>query len=264
MQNLNVSIVQSDINWNDIEKNINHFSSLMKEINNEVDLIVLPEMFTTGFNMTPENIFETMNSPTIEWMREMASQKEAVVTGSLLMKDKGKFFNRLFWVYPDGHYETYDKRHLFSFVNEHKVFSQGNIRKVVSYKGIKFLLIICYDLRFPVWCKNRYKDGSYEYDAIVCVANWPQVRGHVWRLLLKARAVENQAYVIGVNRVGNDINGIHHSGDSMVICPKGEILAAAKPSQTETKQSILDMEELNRFRNRFFAAADWDDFTINV
>lgn len=262
MQDLKVTLLQSDIIWNDIAANLALFKDRIDKIEKDTDIIVLPEMFTTGFNMNPKEVYETVDSETVVAMQKIAKQRQCVLTGSLLLKENDKFYNRLFWFYPEGHYETYDKKHLFSFVDEDKVFTAGTERKVVNYKGVNFLLITCYDLRFPVWCKNLYADGVYNYDAIICVANWPEVRGHVWRLLLQARAVENQAYVVGVNRVGEDINGVNHSGDSMVVCPKGEIVAAATPGKTEHVKTLLDMNELQRFRKRFFAAADWDNFII--
>ncbi len=262
MQNIKTAIVQSNIYWNDIQKNLTHFSEQIGKISSDTDLIVLPEMFTTGFNMKPKDIFEEGSSATLEWMKKTAQIRQCIIAGSLLFKENEQFFNRLFWVGPHSNYDTYDKKHLFSFVGEDKIFTPGKKHTIVSYKGMRFLLIICYDLRFPVWCKNKFKDGSYDYDAIVCVANWPEVRGHVWRLLLQARAVENQAYVIGVNRVGKDINGINHSGDSMIICPKGEIIAAVPPNETAFREALLEMQELKRFREKFFAAADWDDFKI--
>jgi len=262
MQNLNICIIQSDITWNEPAENLAHYNKLIADCPPETDILVLPEMFTTGFNMQPTTVFETMDSDALSWMQKTAAQRQSAVCGSLLLKQNDKFYNRLFWVNPDGTYDTYDKKHLFSFVGEQKVYTAGQTHKIINFKGLKILLIICYDLRFPVWCRNKYAAGGYAYDCIICVANWPEVRSHVWKTLLQARALENQAYVVGVNRTGKDNNGVNHSGDSMILSPKGDVLAGFGPNEQGLKSALIDVNELKRFRAHFFAAADWDDFEI--
>ncbi|MDD3876858.1 MAG: amidohydrolase [Bacteroidales bacterium] len=262
MQNLKINIIQSDIYWNNPSKNLKKFGNLIDKAEAETNIIVLPEMFTTGFNLQPQGDYSSLASSSLEWMQEKAAKKQAVLCGSILVEENEHFYNRLFWVEPSGQYETYDKKHLFSYAGEHKVFTAGNFRKIVHYEGFNFLLIICYDLRFPVWCRNRFSNGTYAYDAIVCVANWPEVRSQAWKTLLQARAIENQAYVIGVNRVGKDINNMIHSGDSMVIDPKGEILTQFSSHEEGQKYSSINKEHLLNFRSHFMAAADWDNFEI--
>src|SRR5699024_11051193 len=187
-------------------------------IREKTDLIVLPEMFSTGFTMNPETLAEEMNGPTMKWMLEQAQKFSCVVTGSLPIKEDGKFFNRLIWMRPDGSFEHYDKRHLFGLGKEDRVYSPGNKKLFVELNGWKICPVICYDLRFPVWLRNT----NAEYDILLVVANWPEKRSSHWKALIPARAVENQAFVIGVNRVGHDGNEVYHAGDSMCIDPNGK------------------------------------------
>ena len=262
MQDLKVSIIQSDIYWNDPKKNVDNYETQINAIKEKTDLIVLPEMFSTGFNMQPQNCFETMEGDTVKWMKEKAGKMNCVICGSLLIKENNLFFNRLIWMRPDGSFSFYDKRHLFRFSGENNVYEGGAERVIVELKGFRLLLQICYDLRFPVWSRNRYKDGIYDYDCIIYVANWPESRRQVWCTLLPARAIENQAYVIGVNRIGADVNGTEHSGYSFIISPKGEIIKHAEPYHNEAVTVILGKTSLVEFRKNFLAGADWDNFEI--
>lgn len=262
MQNLNVTFIQSDLIWAAPEKNLAHFTHIIGTLQEPADLIVLPEMFSTAFNMTPETCYETMGGPTVHWMKSTAKSKNAVICGSLLIKEEDNFYNRFLWVRPDGTVAQYDKRHLFRMAGENNVFTGGTAKTVVELNGFRFLLQICYDLRFPVWSKNRCREGVYEYDAIIYVANWPASRSAHWKALLTARAIENQAYVIGVNRIGKDANGTAHTGDSVVLSPKGEILSLIPPDTSQAASTVLNMLNLSAYRKAFPAGADWDNFEI--
>ncbi len=263
MQNLIVSLIQTDLNWENKEQNILHFTSKIKEISKETDLIVLPEMFTTGFAMEPHKLAESMGGTSMQWMHQMASDKGCVITGSIIIKENDKYFNRLIWMRPDGSYEHVDKKHLFTFAGENKHYTPGDKKLIVTLKGWKIMPLICYDLRFPVWSKNRHtaKHG-FDYDCMINVANWPEKRSHVWRILLMARALENQAYVIGINRIGTDGNNIGYSGDSAVISPKGENLSNMAPFKEQTETVVMSRCELDSFRDNFRAWADWDKFQM--
>lgn len=262
MQNLNVTIIQSDLIWAAPEKNLSHFDTVIKDLKEPADLIVLPEMFSTAFNMTPETCYETMDGHAVKWMRDKAGMKNCVVSGSLLIKEDNKFFNRFLWVNPDGTMVYSDKRHLFRMAGENYVFTGGTNRVIVTLNGFRFLLLVCYDLRFPVWSKNRSQNGVYEYDALIYVANWPASRSAHWKTLLAARAIENQAYVIGVNRIGPDKNGTAHAGDSMVLSPKGELLCSIPPDTSGHASAVLNMLNLTAYRKAFPAGADWDNFKL--
>jgi predicted amidohydrolase len=262
MQDLNITIIQSDLVWEDAIANLANFDKKLQQIDRPGDLVVLPEMFNTGFSINPEKLAEKPDGRTFTWMQEKARQLNCVLTGSVLINDNGKFFNRLFWVHPDGSFDHYDKRHLFRLGNEHKIFSAGQKRVIVDLKGWKVLLQVCYDLRFPVWSKNRYIDGQYEFDLMVYVANWPKVRNYAWQQLLIARAIENQAYVVGVNRIGDDDPKIQHSGDSMVIDAKGQILARAGSGKEEIITTQISYSEMKAFREHLTVGLDWDAFDI--
>ena len=263
MQDLNITIVQSNLVWEDCKANLVNFDKKLQLIDGPTDLVVLSEMFNTGFSINPEKIAEKPYGRAFTWMQEKARQLKCVITGSVLINDNGKYFNRLFWVHPDGGFDFYDKRHLFRLGEEYKVFSGGKQRKVFKLNGWKVLPQICYDLRFPVWSKNRYIDGQYEYDLMIYVANWPKVRNYAWKHLLIARAIENQAYVVGVNRVGIDGHQIHHSGDSMVLDAKGQVLAQASPGNEEIITSQISYNEMKTFREQFTIGLDWDQFEIS-
>jgi predicted amidohydrolase len=233
------------------------------EIAGKTDLIVLPEMFTTGFTMNAANLAEPMNLTTFKWLRTQAAQTEAVVTGSYIVKENGAFFNRLIWMQPDGQYDVYDKRHLFRMANEHETYAAGTKRMVKELKGWKICPLICYDLRFPVWSRNQVQAdlATLAYDCLIYIANWPQVRSHPWTTLLQARAIENLSYVIGVNRVGIDGKGIAYSGDSSVIDFKGQTLFQVSHEE-RIKTLTLNKDALMQFRAQFPAFMDADSYTL--
>ncbi len=260
---LSVSVIQAPIAWNDKPKNLEHFTKEIEKLKKQTHLIVLPEMFATGFTMDTELVAETMDGNVMQWMKKQAAVAECVITGSIVIKEKGKFYNRLVWMRPDGSYETTDKRHLFRMAGEHDYFTAGRKPLVVELNGWKIRPLICYDLRFPVWSKNRLIDGEYEYDLLIYVASWPASRSYAWKSLLMARAIENQAPCIGVNRIGKDGKGIPHSGNSMVLDCKGRSLLSIPPNKPFTGTAVLDYSELEAFRKRFAVGLDWDNFTIN-
>jgi predicted amidohydrolase len=230
------------------------------ELAGRTDLIVLPEMFTTGFTMEPEAVAEPANGPTVAWMREQAAKLGAVITGSIATRDGDGYYNRLVWMRPDGTHETYDKRHLFRMAREHDHYSPGTRRLVVELKGWKILPLVCYDLRFPVWSRNKIgADGGY--DVLLYVANWPERRRYPWQTLLKARAIENLSYCIGVNRVGKDGTGINYTGDSAAIDYLGQPMTA--PSEQEFVTTVaLEKAALDEFRAKFPAHLDADEFQL--
>lgn len=264
MHSLNLALIQSSLAWEDRIANLKNFDERISSLEATVDLIVLPEMFATGFSMRCELIAEPNEGDSLEWMKTTARKTGSHLAGSLMIKDGSSFVNRLFLVAPDGSYNYYDKRHLFRMGEEHKHFTAGTQRVVTHIGDWKVLLMVCYDLRFPVWMMNSYKEGNYDYDAIVIVANWPAARSKIWRSLLVARAIENQCYVIGVNRTGLDGNGLAHSGDSVVISPRGEIIADCEQAETATAITSLSKEALDTFRQQFKVALDWDQFEINI
>ncbi len=259
MEDLKITLIQSGLFWENKEKNLEQFSKKIADIKEATDLIILPEMFSTGFSMKPKNLAEGMNGQTVEWMKEQAHKKNCVLTGSFICEEGGHFFNRLLWVHPNGTYSKYDKRHLFSMGDEHNHYSAGEEKLVVKLKDWKICPLICYDLRFPVWARNT-KDASY--DVLIYVANWPERRAYPWKTLLLARAIENQSYVIGSNRVGPDGNDISHSGDSAVINAKGEIISKIKPHEEVSETVTLSYSELEEFRKAFPAIQDADSFEI--
>jgi omega-amidase len=262
-KDLDIVLLQSDILWEDIPGNLAHFSGLVNEIREPVDLVLLPEMFSTGFTTNTAKCAETMDGPSLQFLRETAGSKRCTVIGSLLIGEQGSFYNRLVCMFPDGTFRTYDKRHLFRLSEEHKVMKSGSEKIIVRTGGWNFLPLVCYDLRFPVWSKNTYRNGKHEYDFLVYPSNWPQTRSYVWRSLLVARAMENQAYVIGVNRTGTDGFGIRYSGNSLVVDPKGIIIAEAGEGE-EILPATLSLEELNLYRESYKIALDWDRFTLEM
>jgi predicted amidohydrolase len=262
MHDLKVTIFQANLAWEDAEKNLRTFSKKMLQVPEETDLIILPEMFNTGFSIQPNKVAETINGPTFQWMRTQASKTGAVITGSFIVEVSGRFYNRLIWMEPNGFYLAYDKRHLFRMGGEHKRFSAGDKQLLVKFNEWKIRPLVCYDLRFPVWSKNLYKDNSYEYDLLIYTANWPDSRREVWKTLLKARAIENQAYVIGVNRIGEDDNGLSYAGDSMVINAHGKTVAETIPYEESMIYYVLDLKALQAFRDKFKVGPDWDAFEL--
>lgn len=264
MQDLTITLVQADLSWENKQSNFITFEKVFSSLEDITDVIILPEMFSTGFITEPKNLAENMEGETMNWMKQQAKMFNVVIAGSLVVIENGKYYNRFVWMKPDGTYEYYDKRHLFHPGNEHLQFSQGETRKIVEIKGWKVCLQVCYDLRFPVWSKNRFVDGKYEYDLLVYIANWPAVRSYPYRQLLIARAIENQCYVAAVNRVGTDGKGTNHQGESTVIDFKGKHITELE-ANTESHQTItLRYEDLKTFRDSFTVGMDWDKFEISL
>jgi omega-amidase len=262
MQDLNVCLIQSDLVWEDKTANLLLFEQTISGIEGSPDLIVLPEMFSTGFSMNVKLCAEQEQDKTLRWMQMMASLKSCVLAGSLMISEDKQLKNKLFWVHPDGSYQTYDKKHLFRFAREDEHYQAGTSRIITEVKGWRFLPLICYDLRFPVWTRNTYKEGIYDYDCLLFVANWPERRAHHWKSLLVARAIENMSYCIGVNRIGIDGQGIPHSGNSMVVDPLGQVTGALEDKQEGLIQCVLQAETLITWREKFNVAMDWDDFKL--
>lgn len=256
--NLKVTIIQTELFWEEVDKNLSMFSQKIAQINEQTDLIILPEMFTTGFSMESEKLSETMEGKTVAWMKEAAKTADAVITGSLIIEENGKYYNRLIWAQPDGKIFTYDKRHLFRMANENEHFSAGLRRLIIDYKGWKICPLICYDLRFPVWSRNQ----KQEYDCLIYVANWPEARKEPWTKLLQARAIENQVYVVGVNRVGIDGKGISYTGNSALINPKGNDISQIAEHKESIHTFELGKQELEDFRAKFPVFMDADEFEI--
>jgi omega-amidase len=259
---LKINLIQSNLVWEDIDSNLSAFQDKISRLPEKSDLIILPEMFNTGFSMSPHFYAETMDGKTMQWMKSMAGQTNGVITGSFIVREHNRYYNRLIWMQPDGNYFTYDKKHLFSIAGENTVYTAGNNKLIVELRGWKICPLICYDLRFPAWCRNEFTGGRYAYDLLIFIANWPAIRSHAWKSLLVARAIENVSYVAGVNRVGEDGNNITHSGDSMLIDAKGDILYQANPGEETNCSVSLDAGVLKNFRNQFMVGPDWDQFSI--
>ena len=258
IQNLKITIFQAYLFWENIEKNLQNIGlRLSGGVREKTDLIVLPEMFNTGFTMRAEELAEDMDGKTMQWIKKTAHHYDCVVTGSLIIKENGKYYNRMVWVKPDGEYQYYDKHHLFGLGEEDKHFSAGQEPVIVELKGWKIRLAICYDLRFPVWLRNK----NAAYDILLLVASWPDKRSSHWRTLIHARAIENQSYVIGVNRVGHDGNQIYHSGHSMCIGPLGDTVYY-KPEDEDLYTFSINYIELEKVRRQFPFLKDSDDFEI--
>lgn len=264
---MKVALVQSNLFWEDVSKNLAHLKTHLQNVQAGTDLILLPEMFSTGFTMQPERLAEDHGGAALKWMQSMALEKNAVICGSVSVKENNRYYNRLYWVQADGNTSWYNKRHLFRMAAENEHYSAGTEKIILSLAGLNVCPLICYDLRFPVWSRNRFtrssdQEGSWQYDVLVYVANWPEVRNYPWKQLLIARAIENQAYVLAVNRVGLDGNNFNHSGDSMVIGPKGEVLASLPAGEEGVLTFELDAIALNTFRKQFAAGLDADEFDI--
>ena len=261
-ETLKVTLIQSSLYWHDIDANLAMLEEKIWQIGQETDLIVLPEMFSTGFTNAAPELAEPMNSKTFRWVKQMAKQTNAVVSGSFIARDGKDLYNRLLWMCPDGTFATYDKKHLFRMSEEHDIYTAGKERLIVEWKGWKICPLICYDLRFPVWSRNlTQEDESLSYDLLLYVANWPAARSQVWRTLLQARALENLAYCIGLNRIGEDGNHIAYDGQSTVFNYKGEIISDLLANDTIVTVE-LSKSALNEFRNKFPAYLDADAFTL--
>jgi predicted amidohydrolase len=312
MSSLTITTIQTGLKWEDKTANLGHFEARIGALREPTELVILPEMFSTGFSMQPERLAEKMDGPTLSWMADVAARKRIILTGSVIIEENKHYYNRLVWMLPNGQYGYYDKRHRFAYAGEDEHYTAGARRLVASVKGWRVLLLVCYDLRFPVWSRQKPKEpaenpaegprpgspaagpqpgspaagpqpgsatagpaGSaneppaaaegpdLEYDLLLYVANWPERRAHAWKTLLQARAIENQCYVAGVNRIGNDGHDIHHSGDSMIIDPLGETLYHAG-AKDETFTLTLQKDDLTKVRQRFPFWRDADHFSIEL
>jgi predicted amidohydrolase len=219
-EQLFLTLIQPDIVWEQKAANLQQYEATIAAIKGPRQIVVLPEMFSTGFSMAPERLAEPMDGPSVRWMADIAVKNRCILTGSLIIKEDGKYYNRMLWVQPDGNIGVYDKRHLFAYAHEDKHYTPGEKRMITQVNGWRINLQVCYDLRFPVWARNQ----GDEYDVLLYVANWPQQRSLAWKTLLQARAIENQCYVVGVNRVGTDAKNNNYTGDSSVFGPLGEVL----------------------------------------
>lgn len=264
MPDLKVTLIQSQLQWEDKAANLRMFDEKIDAISERTEVVVLPEMFSTGFSMKSKELAETMDGSAMAWMKKKAAEKNIIITGSLIIDDNGRYVNRLVWMQPNGVYGTYDKRHLFAYAGEHEHYQPGDRRLIAQVKGWKVCLNVCYDLRFPVWARNTVlpETGQPAYDLLVYVANWPERRKTAWTTLLQARAIENQCYVIGVNRVGNDGNNIYHSGESSLIDPMGEIIYR-KSDEEDIFSYTLDRERLDEIRKNIPFLKDADQFILN-
>ncbi len=254
---LTISIIQTNLFWENTVANLAMFEEKI-EVIGQTDLIVLPEMFSTGFTMQPEKVSEPMNFTTFKWMKMMAEKTGAIITGSCVIKENDNYYNRLIWMQPDGNYDCYDKKHLFRMGGEDAIYKAGTSKIIKEVKGFKICPLICYDLRFPVWARNI----NLEYDVLIYVANWPAVRRNVWNTLLQARAIENQCYVVGTNIVGTDGNGLNYCGDSVIVDFKGTPLETKYNEEAIITQTI-DKAALVDFRAKFPAYLDADSFTLS-
>ncbi|PSK90130.1 amidohydrolase [Taibaiella chishuiensis] len=263
MSSLTISLIQSNLYWEDKERNLQQFADKIAGLPASSQVVVLPEMFSTGFSMQPETFAETMDGTTVAWLRQTAKANRKIITGSMIVAEDGQYYNRLIWMQPDGTCYHYDKRHLFGFAGEDRHYTAGDKRLIVRVNGWKLCLQVCYDLRFPVWARQKGTPDSTDglYDILLYVANWPQRRSLPWKTLLQARAIENQAYVIGVNRVGNDGNDIYHSGDSSLIDPLGNIIWQ-QADEEAVYTHTLRKEDLEQVRSQFPFLNDADPFMI--
>jgi omega-amidase len=253
---MNVALIQAPLVWENPKANRDYFEEKIKSVSDEIDLVILPEMFSTGFTMNPSEVWETMEGETISLLKNFAKARNLAITGSLIIKEDDEFYNRLVFIFPSGEIKKYDKRHLFSLADEEKVYTAGKDKLIVDYLGWKICPLICYDLRFPVFARN-----VEAYDLLIYVANWPKVRINAWDILLKARAVENMTYTIGVNRIGEDVNGFAHSGHSQVIDFLGNYMVEPQNSEA-ILITTLDKKEMLKTRKRLGFLNDRDNFSI--
>ncbi|MEO0726821.1 MAG: amidohydrolase [Bacteroidota bacterium] len=256
MSELRLALVQADLVWEDAGRNRDKFEPLLGGVSPGTDIVVLPEMFSTGFSMEPQRLAEPMDGPTVSWMREQAATLGAVITGSVIIEEAGKYFNRLVWITPEGELKQYNKRHLFTLAGEEKVYTAGTEQLLLTYGDWKIMPLICYDLRFPVWSRNQF-----QYDLLLYVANFPDKRGFAWRTLLQARAIENQSYTIGLNRVGTDGNGIYYAGDSMLVNYDGSIKTHLPPREM-VQEVVIRKAPQDTFRQKLAFLPDQDQFSI--
>jgi len=256
---LKIAFIQSDLVWENPKQNRKNFKEKIEEIHTPVDLILLPEMFTTGFTMNASECAEGMDGKSVSWMQKMATLKNAVIAGSIIVEENGKFYNRLLFVYPDGNIDTYDKRHTFTLAGEHKVYSAGHSKLIIDYKGWKICPLVCYDLRFPVWSRNM--EG---FDVLIYVANWPKPRILAWDTLLKARAIENMCYCVGVNRVGVDALDNEYCGHSATYDILGNNISPLRSNKEHTEIVALERNHINFYRNKLKFLNDRDTFSLST
>ena len=271
MSTLTITGIQSTLHWEDKKANLQMFEEkIFSYFSTQSEIVVLPEMFSTGFSMQPKKLAETMDGETMQWMKQLAARNKIILTGSVIIEEDGDYYNRLVWVLPSGQVGYYDKRHLFAYADEDQHYTRGQKRLIASVKGWKINCLVCYDLRFPVWSRQaspltplrrRGEQNALEYDVLIYVANWPEKRVHAWTTLLQARAIENQCYVIGVNRTGDDGNKIHYTGESMAVDPMGEILYCKK-DEDDVFTVTLDKSHLEKVREKFPFWKDADVFKI--
>lgn len=254
---LHIVGIQADLIWENAQKNLAFFESKINKLPSKTDLIVLPEMFTTGFTMNPKNVAETMQGNAISWMKEIAKKNDFAITGSLVIKYKNEYFNRLIFAHPSGKIEAYDKRHSFTLAGEDKIYTSGKEKLIVNYKGWKICPLICYDLRFPVWARN-----TENYDLLVYMANWPVKRIKAWVTLLKARAIENMSYTIGINRTGVDANAYKYSGNSLILDYMGKELSTLPKNEIGILTTSLSKSDQEKVRDKLGFLKDKDSFKI--
>lgn len=256
---MRLTIVQTALHWEDAGANRAAFSKKLAPLTGQTDLIVLPEMFTTGFSMNASALAEPMDGPTVTWMREQAERLGAAITGSFICREDDRFHNRLVFMRPGGQADVYDKRHLFTLADEHKTYTPGQERIIIEWKGWRICPLVCYDLRFPVWSRNS--NGDAAYDLLLYVANWPSRRSHHWRALLPARAIENQCYVAGVNITGTDGTGLEYTGDSAIVDYSGQILGQISRQEAHFTAELL-LEDSRQFRQQLPFLSDADSFKL--
>jgi predicted amidohydrolase len=266
MSSLTFSLVQTNLFWEDKSANLQMLEQKIKSITEKTEVVVLPEMFSTGFSMKPEQFAETMDGESVNWMKSISAERRVILTGSLMIEEEGNYYNRMIWMLPNGQFGYYDKRHLFAMGDEHNHYTPGRKRSIAQAKGWKINLQVCYDLRFPVWARQAHpteekNEAELEYDVLIYVANWPEKRNHAWKTLLQARAIENQCFAIGVNRVGTDGNNFYHSGDSLVSNPMGEVLYT-KAHDEDVFTITLEKNELDEVRSKLPFWKDADPFKI--
>lgn len=260
MQNkLNVAGIQADLFWENPKENLSYFEKEIAKLSTETDLVVLPEMFSTGFTMNPKKVAEPTDGTSVKWMQKTAKENDFALLGSLVIKENDNFYNRLFFVFPDRKFETYDKRHSFTLAGEHKEYTSGTKKLIVDYKGWKICPLICYDLRFPVWARN-----AEDYDLLIYIANWPKTRIKAWETLLKARAIENMSFTIGVNRTGIDDNNYEYSGNSLIVDVLGDELSSLNKNEVGIVTATLDKESQESIRKKLGFLKDRDDFSITL
>ena len=259
MQNeLKIALVQSDLVWENPKENRKNFTKKINAISETVDVVVLPEMFTTGFTMHAAAVAEAMAGETVSWMKDLAAKNNVAITGSMVVSENNRFYNRLLFVEPSGAISKYDKRHAFTLVGENKTYTAGTEKVILHYKGWKIRPLICYDLRFPVWSRN-----TEDYDVLLYVANWPKTRITAWDTLLKARAIENMAYCIGVNRVGRDGVEVQYSGHSAAYDVLGASLTSFEAEEENTRVVTLEKRHIEAYRNKLKFLDDRDVFQIS-